>query len=114
MSSICMYVPSAGGGHARYAREFMTALSSQPRNGYQFELLSSRDLEEEYRSELYPVHAHLAPLRHRSEFPSSAHWVASRLMHYIRREMEFLAWLKGRPDVVAVHLQEWTPCSPHR
>jgi glycosyltransferase involved in cell wall biosynthesis len=87
----------------------MTALCAQPRNGYQFELLSSRDLEEEYRSELYPVHAHLAPLRHRSEFSSSPQWMASRLMHYIRREMEFLAWLKTRPDVSAVHLQEWTP-----
>ena len=104
-----MYVPSAGGGHARYARDFLTALCAQPKSGYRFELLSSRDLEEEYRSELYPVHAQLPPLRHRSEFSSSPQWIASRLMHYIRREMEFLAWLKGRPDVVAVHLQEWTP-----
>jgi glycosyltransferase involved in cell wall biosynthesis len=31
------------------------------------------------------------------------------MTHYLLREMEFLAWLKARPDVMAVHFQEWTP-----
>jgi glycosyltransferase involved in cell wall biosynthesis len=109
MSSICMYVPSAGGGHARYAKEFLTALSAHPRNTYRHELLSSSDLREEFRTELYPVHPYLRPLRPPSEFRFRGSWVASRLTHYIRREMEFLAWLKEQPDVVAVHFQEWAP-----
>jgi glycosyltransferase involved in cell wall biosynthesis len=109
MSSICMYVPSASGGHARYARELMTALATHPRAAHLYELFSSQDLENEYHSDLYPVHAHLRPLRHRSEFRSSASWFASRATHYLRREMEFLSWLKSRPDIDAVHFQEWTP-----
>jgi glycosyltransferase involved in cell wall biosynthesis len=33
----------------------------------------------------------------------------SRLLYYPRREWQFLRWLKRRPDVVTVHLQEWKP-----
>src|SRR6185437_4878239 len=40
---------------------------------------------------------------------TKAAWVASRLTHYARRELQFLKWLKGRPDITAVHVQEWTP-----
>src|SRR6185503_8219749 len=29
--------------------------------------------------------------------------------HYARRDWQFLKWLRGRPDVAAIHLQEWTP-----
>jgi glycosyltransferase involved in cell wall biosynthesis len=29
--------------------------------------------------------------------------------HYARREWQLLRWLKTRPDITAVHFQEWTP-----
>ena len=32
----------------------------------------------------------------------------SRLVHYPRRELAFLRWLRGRPDIEVVHLQQWT------
>jgi glycosyltransferase involved in cell wall biosynthesis len=35
--------------------------------------------------------------------------VASRVTHYARRDLKFLSWLKTRPDIDAVHFQEWTP-----
>jgi glycosyltransferase involved in cell wall biosynthesis len=104
-----MYVPSANGGHARYAWELLSALATHPRSTHLYELFTSQDLEDQFRSDLYPVHAHLRPLRHRSEFGSKAAWIASRTTHYLRRELEFLSWLKARPDVVGVHFQEWTP-----
>lgn len=107
--SICMYTPSADGGHARYAWELMCALHRDAHSGRRFELVSSADLDPQFRTAPYPVHAMLPTLLDRSRFPSRLHWGASRLTHYTRREWQFLAWLKGRPDVSAVHFQEWTP-----
>jgi glycosyltransferase involved in cell wall biosynthesis len=110
MKSICMYTPSADGGMAQYAWELMHALSAHARGGgRRFELVSGCDLEEQFKSEAYPVHAILPPLRHRSAFSNKAAWVASRLRHYPHREWAFLRWLRGRPDIDGVHFQERTP-----
>ena len=104
-----MNTPSADGGHAQYTWELLTALSEQRHPGYRFELVSSRDLKDRYRSSLYPVHAILPPLVGRNAFSTRLSWVCGRLTHYHRRESCFLNWLQGRPDITAVHLQEWTP-----
>jgi glycosyltransferase involved in cell wall biosynthesis len=109
MSVICMFVPSSSGGHARYARELLSALAAQAGASHRFELVSSEDLHAEFQHRTYPVHAILPALRHRNEFPNSAAWAFSRATHYLRRELDFLAWLRTRPDIEAVHLQEWTP-----
>jgi glycosyltransferase involved in cell wall biosynthesis len=110
MKTICMYTPSADGGMAQYAWELMHALAAHAGGaGRQFELVSGRDLEEQFKSEAYPVHAILPPLRHRSAFSNRAAWVASRLTHYPHREWRFLRWLRGRPDIDGVHFQERTP-----
>ena len=45
MKCICMYTPSAAGGHARYTWELMTALTASARGGYRFELVTSRDFD---------------------------------------------------------------------
>ncbi|HWE03255.1 MAG TPA: glycosyltransferase family 4 protein [Tepidisphaeraceae bacterium] len=103
-----MYTPTAGGGHARYAWELLNALSEQQR-GYRFELVSSEDLDPQFHPVNYRLHAILPALKDRRDFPNRAAWVASRLTHYARRDLQFLKWLKSRPDVVAVHFQEWTP-----
>lgn len=104
-----MYTPSSDGGMAQYAWELMTAIAAHPRAQHRYELVSGQDLQEQFRSDAYTIQSILPPLRHRSEFSNKASWVASRLTHYPRREWHFLRWLKRRPDVSAVHFQEWTP-----
>src|SRR5947207_2409010 len=109
MNCICMYTPSASGGMAQYAWELMNALAEHAGERCRFELVSSADLEEQFKSDAYAIHAILPPIIHRSTFSTRAGWVASRIMHYRQRERRFLDWLSGRPDITAVHLQEWTP-----
>jgi glycosyltransferase involved in cell wall biosynthesis len=109
-----MFSPSADGGMARYSRELLTALADQSGRACRCELLSSEDLAAPFRAERYPVHPILPALRHRDTFRTKIGWVASRLTHYPRRDWRFLKWLKGRPDVSAVHFQELTPwLAPH-
>ena len=108
MSRICMYTPSAEGGMAQYAWELLHALAAA-RPDHRFELVSGSDLEPQFKSAAYTVSAVLPPLRHRNEFCCRATWVASRLAHYPMREWAFRRWLKRRPDIDAVHFQEWTP-----
>ncbi len=108
-NTICMYTPSSDGGMAQYAWELMNALSDEGRGNFKVELVTGQDVVPLFQTDAYPIHAILPPLCHRNEFANRASWVASRLAHYPRREWRFLKWLRGRPDVVAVHLQEWTP-----
>jgi glycosyltransferase involved in cell wall biosynthesis len=109
MPSICMYTPAASGGHALYTMELMTALSRHACDDRRFELLTSEDLADEFRTGEYPIHAILPRLRHRSEFGSKPAWALSRALHYPRRERTLLTWLKDRPDVTGVHFQEYKP-----
>jgi glycosyltransferase involved in cell wall biosynthesis len=104
-----MYTPSADGGMAQYAWELMSALAGHPRGGEGLELVTGEDLHEEFRTDAYRVSAILPALRHRSSFGNKAAWIASRLMHYPQREWTFLKWLRQRPDIGIVHLQERTP-----
>jgi glycosyltransferase involved in cell wall biosynthesis len=87
----------------------MTALAAHPRAPCRFELVTSEDLDEEYASTSYRVHAILPPLRDRAGFASPLTRAASRALHYARREWQFLRWLRGRPDVTGAHFQAWTP-----
>ena len=107
---VCMYTAESQKGHARYTRDLLTALTlAGVDRGFTFELITSSDLAEPYRSTPYPIHAILPPLKERSLFPSRVHWAASRLAHYVRRERTFLHWLKSRPDIKLAHFQEYTP-----
>ncbi len=109
---IVFFTPSAGGGHARYTQELLRALATHPANrGRTFELVSSEDLELAFRNASLPfkVSAVLPPLKHRDKYASKLNWIIGRLTHYPRRERAFLNWLDMRPDITAVHLQEWTP-----
>src|SRR4051812_34291719 len=54
---VCVYAPCASGGHARYAWELTTALARHAHGRHRFELVSSQDLEPQFRSTEYPVHA---------------------------------------------------------
>src|SRR5689334_19060081 len=97
--TICMYVPSADGGMAQYAWELMHALAWHPQEQYRFELVSSVDLQEQFKSSHYASNAILPILRHRSQFKTPIGWIGSRLTHYTHREWVFLNWLKTRPDI---------------
>jgi glycosyltransferase involved in cell wall biosynthesis len=103
-----MYTPTAFGGHARYTQELLTALSRCPGVGG-VELVTSEDVDARFRTGPYPVHPILPRLAHRREFATRLHWAASRLAHYPRCDRRFLRWLRGRPDVTAVHFQEHQP-----
>jgi len=104
MTRICMYTPTADGGHARYAWELMTALTSQ--FGSQFELVTSENVEDQYRNTSYPVHAILPRVVHRREFASKLGWAINRVRHYPGCDRTFLKWLADRPDITGVHFQE--------
>ncbi len=108
-SCICMYTPTADGGHARYAWELTTALASNAGHRFRYELVSSLDLNLSFHSPAYPTHRFLPILLDRRSFRTRVSWGCNRVAHYLRREHAFLRWLSGRPDIVAVHFQEWTP-----
>lgn len=106
---VCMFVPSADGGMARYAWELLHAMADHPRGGFGYELVSDEELAPEFFTDRYACHPILPRLKHRKEFANKAAWVAGRLTHYSKREFGFVRWLAERPDIAAVHLQEWTP-----
>ena len=101
-----MYVPSSDGGHALYAHELLESLHASG-GPFNFELVSSTDLSPKFDSGRYVIHRLLPVLRDRKEYASKCHWIADRTRYYVQRERLFLKWLAGRPDISAVHLQEW-------
>ena len=107
--TVCMFAPTSGGGHARYAWELVTALARHPQREFRFELVSSTELEAPYREAEYVVHPILPAIRERSTFRTRVGWALNRALHYPIRETCFLRWLAGRDDVATVHLQEWKP-----
>jgi O-antigen/teichoic acid export membrane protein/glycosyltransferase involved in cell wall biosynthesis len=112
-SDVCVYSPYAFGGHPRYVAELLSALAEQPGDGPSVEWVSSIDLDPRFRSDRYVVHAVLPALRKRSEFRTSIGWAFSRSLYYCRREWRFLAWLRTRPNIGAVHLQETSLAITH-
>jgi glycosyltransferase involved in cell wall biosynthesis len=103
---VCMFAPTASGGHARYTWELATALA---RRGAGVEVVSCEGLEPAFRSQEYPVHPVLPAIVDRSRIGAGWAWVGNRLVYYPRRERQFLRWLRKRPDISAVHFQEWKP-----
>ena len=109
MNSICMYTPSAYGGHALYTWELMHALSRHARTETRFELVTSEDLWDEFKTDEYAIHTVLPKLLPRNKYSNAAAWALNRLLHYPGRELQFWKWIKNRPDIVAVHFQEYKP-----
>lgn len=109
MKRVCIFTPSADGGHALYTQELLTAMVAVARDDCRFELITSEDLAPQFDNQPYTIHKVLPPLAHRQSFATPLHWAVSRVTHYARRDWSLLKWLKGQPDVVAVHIQEWTP-----
>ncbi len=107
--NICMFTPSADGGHALYSKELLSALARGAEGRHCFELVTSENFDRTYHSDLYDIHTILPALVHRKAFSSKAAWITSRLTHYPRRDFKFVEWLRGQPRIAAVHFQEWTP-----
>ncbi len=103
-----MHSPSAHGGHPLYVQELMTALVRHPLGGKRFEWLTSQDIDPAFRSDAYPLHAILPRLAHKSQFPNRLAWAIDRIRHYPRCDRLFLKWLARRPDITAVHFQEFS------
>lgn len=107
--SVCMYTPSASGGHARYTYELLSALSEVGQNkGVRVSLVTSRDLSSSYRTALYPIYDVLPPLLPRSAFRNVVHWAVSRMNHYFRRERTFLHWVEESGSCDGIHFQDFT------
>jgi glycosyltransferase involved in cell wall biosynthesis len=107
---VCMYTPTAAGGHARYTREVLSALAARREpDGIRASLITSRDLASEYRSDRYSIHDILPPLLPRSAFRSPVTWAISRVFYYYIRESAFMRWVEEHRDSCdAVHFQEFT------
>ena len=107
---VCMYTPSAFGGHARYTHEILSALAAKARpEGVRVSLITSRDLASEYRTDRYVIHDFLPPLQPRSAFRNPVTWGLSRVGHYYARETTFLRWIEKHGSACdAVHFQEYT------
>jgi len=112
MNTICMHTPSATGGHPLYVQELMTALARRAGSDTRVELVASVDLEERFVATEYPVHRVLPRLRPKSEFGNRCAWAANRIAYYPYREWCFLNWLGSRPDITAMHFQEFNVWMP--
>jgi glycosyltransferase involved in cell wall biosynthesis len=105
---VVMHAPSSTGGHPLYVQELLTALVRHPQGGERFELMTSVDLEPQFRTDAYPINDVLPILRHKREFPNKLAWAWNRLTYYNGRDRMFLDWCAARPEVRGVHLQEFS------
>jgi glycosyltransferase involved in cell wall biosynthesis len=107
--NVCMYTPTAQGGHALYAHELLAAIAEVgPERGVSAELVTCEDLDD-VSGVPYPIHPILPRQVPREEYRSRAGWAASRVAYYIKRERTFLDWVAGRRDIALIHFQEYTP-----
>ncbi len=108
--TVCMYCPTASGGHPLYARELLTALADLGRDrDVAVELVTARDLDDEHRVADYPIRDILPAKAPRRAFASTAAWAMSRLAYFPRRERAFLDWVTSRPDLGLIHFQDCCP-----
>src|SRR4030088_2643643 len=103
--NVCMYTPTASGGHALYTQELLTALAEVgPGRGVSAELVTAENLAAENQTTCYPIHSILPRLVPRHEFPNPMAWATSRMAYYPRRERVFLDWVAGRGGLHVLHL----------
>ncbi len=107
--NVCMYTPSASGGHARYTHELLSAVAELGRaQEVSPSLVTSVDLDANYRKAPYPIYDILPPLVHRSAFRGTLSWGTSRIHHYYKRDSGFLKWVQEHPkESQGIHFQEY-------
>jgi glycosyltransferase involved in cell wall biosynthesis len=85
----------------------MTALrAAAPRSELSLTLLTSVDLDPEFRTSAYEIADVLPALDPPSRFKSRVHWAVGRTIHYARREEAVLRWVRAQARVDVVHYQE--------
>ena len=106
---VCMYTPSAHGGHARYTHELLSALGPAGRDrAVRVSLVTSRTLAPEFRDTPYPVYDILPPIKPRHG--QRAFWrYPYLLVHLTRRERAFLTWIRTTAPCTGVQVQELAP-----
>lgn len=113
MKRICIFTPTANGGHALYTKEYVSALAPICEE-FQVELITSSDLGPSYRDVAYTINDFLPPQPSKETFGSKFSWAISRIFHYLKRERAFYRWIQKNSDVEAIHFQEFTPwLAPH-
>jgi glycosyltransferase involved in cell wall biosynthesis len=105
---VAIYSPFPNGGMPAYTKEFIHALTKKYTNTINFELVTSEDIELQYKEVEYRVNAILPSIK-LSEFSSKAAWLFARIGHYYKREMAFRRWLSSRSDIDAIHFQDYHP-----
>jgi glycosyltransferase involved in cell wall biosynthesis len=104
---VAMVTPSATGGHARYTWELLRALRAEaPPSELALTLVTSADLDNEFRTSAWHIADVLPPLRQPSTFPTRLHWAVGRALHYARREETVLRWVRARARLDVLHYQE--------
>jgi glycosyltransferase involved in cell wall biosynthesis len=77
-----------------------------PDSDLRLSLVTSTNLDEEFRDATYTIRDVLPPLRSKDTFATPLHWALSRLAHYRRRDAVLLRLLAESGDVDIVHYQE--------
>jgi glycosyltransferase involved in cell wall biosynthesis len=91
----------------------MTALrAAAPPSELRLTLLTSADLDPEFRTSAYEIADVLPPLAPPDAFATRLHWALGRTLHYARREEAILRWARARGDVDVLHYQEPPFASP--
>ncbi|GAA1384273.1 hypothetical protein GCM10009613_14910 [Pseudonocardia kongjuensis] len=115
---VCVYSPYPTGGMPLYVAELLGAItgaagSVDGEGGPSVEWLSSTDLDRRFLDGRYVVHPVLPAIRDASQFRTRIGYVVSRVLHHVRRDRRFLAWVRSRADIGAVHVQETPTLLPH-
>ncbi|MEI6700497.1 MAG: glycosyltransferase family 4 protein, partial [Actinomycetota bacterium] len=103
-----IFLPERRGGHPRYGLELAEATALLAPGTVYF--LSSADLDVEVPGPTVQVERIFKPLRAPSSFRHRILWMISRTLHYTRRDLQLLAWLKKHPSVRVLHFQQL--CAP--
>ena len=105
---ICMYTPTADGGHARYTFELLTSIMKQREDQeIDAELVTSVNISKNYISDKYKINNILPILKDKFCFNNKIEWVLSRVIYYLKREILFFKWIKKRKDFNIIHFQEY-------
>ena len=101
--NVVLVCPVPSGGHALYITELATALTRLPEN-VRVEVVAPSDLEDRYRTGLYPVHTVL-PVWPASQPKNVLARQMTLASYSLRFERACVRWLRQRPEIDVLHFQ---------
>jgi glycosyltransferase involved in cell wall biosynthesis len=102
--NVVLVCPVPNGGHALYISELAAALARLPEDVCP-EVVAPADLEDRFRSTLYPLHTVL-PAWFEPKIKTSFARQLKLAAHILRVEHTCIQWLRQRPKTDIVHFQE--------